>query len=53
MLAGATSYCTEKASVVSPYDHPASYAAMFAFMMSGFLANFERRNSKVPSDGRL
>lgn len=50
--AGATSYETAKSSVVSPKFHPAWKAEMLASAMSGFLANFVRRNSTVPSVGR-
>ncbi len=50
--AGATSYWTEKDSVVSPNDQPASNAARFAARISGLLANFCLRKSRVPSAPR-
>ncbi len=51
-MAGLTSYLTEKASVVSPKFQPAWKAAMLAFMISGLVANLDRRKSSVPSCGR-
>lgn len=39
--------------MVSPKFHPALNAAMLAFMISGFFANFVCRNFRVPSVGRL
>ena len=52
IAAGAISYCTENDSVVSPNDQPASNAARFAARISGLLANFLVRNSRVPSAPR-
>lgn len=52
MLRGLISYCTENASVVSPYDQPAWKAAMLAFMISGLEPNFFSRKASVPSVGR-
>ena len=39
--------------MVSPKFQPARNAARFASAISGFLANFARRNFSVPSVGRL
>ena len=50
--AGLTSYCAENASVVSPKLQPAWKAAMLAFMISGFFANFRSRKAIVASVGR-
>jgi hypothetical protein len=51
-VAGLTSYLTENASVVSPKFQPAWKAAMLAFMISGMVANLDRRYFSVPSWGR-
>ncbi len=51
-MAGFTSYRAGNASVVSPKFQPAWNAAMFAFMISGLVANLDRRKSSVPSCGR-